>query len=436
MWRKVAFMLMLIMVSVVIFAAKEITICWASWPPADALLALSEEFTEKTGIKVKGLFVPWGQFLDKVSVEFAAKSPTIDILIADSQWLGWLVEGGHIIKLNDWIKELGINLDDFYPNLLRYYGEYPPGSGNYYGLPCETDAEILIYRKDLFEDPKEKEAFKKKYGYELRPPRNLFEMRDIAEFFTRPEQNLYGIATKWSKDYDVVTWDFGWALWNFGGDFWNPETYEVRGYANSAQAVAALEFYKSFVKFAPPGAANFSFDEVNTAMQTGIVAMAIQWAAFAPGFVDPEVSKTYDKVAFMALPPLIEGDPNTAYVPLGGQGMTVSAYSDAKEEVKEFIKWFYTPEVQKKWALYGGLTSFRPVVESPEFEEMYPWNKALKDSIPRLRDFWNIPEYAKLLTVTQENLNAVIAGTLTPREALNKIVEEHEKILREAGYIK
>ena len=60
----------------------------------------------------------------------------------------------------------------------------------------------------------------------------------------------------------------------------------------------------------------------------------------------------------------------------------------------------------------------------------------MKDSIPRLRDFWNIPEYAKLLTVTQENLNAVIAGTLTPREALNKIVEEHEKILREAGYIK
>ena len=90
--RKFLLSLLMLVIVILTFAAKEITICWASWPPADALLALSEEFTKKTGIKVKGLFVPWGQFMDKVSVEFAAKSPTIDILIADSQWLGWLVE--------------------------------------------------------------------------------------------------------------------------------------------------------------------------------------------------------------------------------------------------------------------------------------------------------------------------------------------------------
>ena len=43
----------------------------------------------------------------------------------------------------------------------------------------------LVYRRDLFDDPKEKAAFKGKYGYDLAAPATYDQLRDIAEFFTR-----------------------------------------------------------------------------------------------------------------------------------------------------------------------------------------------------------------------------------------------------------
>ena len=38
------------------------------------------------------------------------------------------------------------------------------------------------------------EAFKAKYGYDLAVPKTYAQMRDIAEFFYRPDENRYGIA--------------------------------------------------------------------------------------------------------------------------------------------------------------------------------------------------------------------------------------------------
>src|SRR5581483_8305135 len=61
-----------------------------------------------------------------------------------------------------------------------------------YADPCEADAVGFAYRKDLFEDPKEKADFKAKYKYDLAPPKTWPQLRDIAEFFTRPDKKLYG----------------------------------------------------------------------------------------------------------------------------------------------------------------------------------------------------------------------------------------------------
>jgi len=407
-----------------------ITVCWASWPPAELLETLSKDFTKSTGIKVKGLFVPWGDFQAKVQTEMQARDRcTLDLVVLDSQWLGWMVEGDHMVELTDWLKnKSNIDLKDYYEATLKAYGEYPPGSGHMYAITCEQDLEGLVYRKDLFEDPKEKAKFKEKYGYELGVPETWAQLRDIAEFFYRPDENLYGLATKWSRDYDVVTWDFAQVLWAYGGDFWDPKTMKVGGIINSPASVKALTFYRDLSKFAAPGAANFSFDQVNVEMQQGRTAMAIQWFAFFPGFVDPEASKTWDKVGFAAVPK----GPNGRFVSLGGQGIGVTKYSKHRDAALKFIDWFQSEQTQWKWARGGGLTGRKSIVNDPKFFEFFPFNKAFRDSLPYAKDIWNIPEYAKLLDVTQENLNKVITGELEPKEALDVIAERHEKILASA----
>ena len=63
----------------------------------------------------------------------------------------------------------------------------------------------MMYRKDLFEDPKEKAAFKAKYGRELEVPQTYSDAKQVAEFFTRPDQGLFGWGQMGGRPYDFAT---------------------------------------------------------------------------------------------------------------------------------------------------------------------------------------------------------------------------------------
>ena len=234
---------------------EELTIWWAQWSPADYLQQIGNDYEEATGIKVTVEQTPWGDFYTRVGTEWAAKGTSYDMIVGDSQWVGQGVTQGHYVDLTDFMVSNGID-KTVTPATLQYYGEYPTGSGKYYAYPTEGDANGWAYRKDLFEDPKEQADFKAKYGYELAVPKTWKELRDIAEFFTRPDKNLYGLAIYTQKDYDAITMGFQNVMFSYGADWGDPTTYKVDGVLNSKEGVAALEFYKELYKFVPPGSSN------------------------------------------------------------------------------------------------------------------------------------------------------------------------------------
>ena len=80
---------------------KTITLCWAAWDPANALVELSKDFTAKNGVKMKFEFVPWPNFADRMLNELNSKGKLCDLIIGDSQWIGGAAESGHYVKLND-----------------------------------------------------------------------------------------------------------------------------------------------------------------------------------------------------------------------------------------------------------------------------------------------------------------------------------------------
>ena len=88
------------------------------------------------------------------------------MIVGDSQWLGKAATAGHYVDLTDWAKT-NVPYGDLAPAAVKNYGEY---AGKLYALPCMSDGTAFAYRKDLFEDSKEKAAFKAKYGRDLAPP--------------------------------------------------------------------------------------------------------------------------------------------------------------------------------------------------------------------------------------------------------------------------
>jgi multiple sugar transport system substrate-binding protein len=337
--------------------------------------------------------------------------------------------GGHYVKLTDWINK-NIAVDEIYGPAMTAFAEYPKGSGEYWALPAEVDANGYVYRTDLFEDPKEMKAFKAKYGYELAPPKTYKELRDIAAFFTRPPE-LYGIATYFSKQYDGITMGFQQVMWSYGGSYGDPKTYKVKGYINSPDSVKALEYYKELVKYSPPDAPNYYWQETLAAYNAGKVAMAMDYFAFLPGAIDPEQNPNYhDKSGFFIAP----AGPKGHYISIGGQGMSISSYSKNMDIAKQYMKWFMQKPVQEKWAILGGFTPHKEVLQSDLFLNATPYNRAFAGSFPYLRDFWAVPEYGQLLDACQTNWNAVIVGSKSAKEALDEIARKHEQIFEENGY--
>ena len=431
----------LMMIVLISGCAKEeasLTIAWAEWDPANFLVELAKDFTNETGIRVTVDQMPWPQFDSKVFTAFAAKADTYDIVIGDSQWLGRGSKGGHYVELTDWMKAKGIDAT-ISPLALKYYGEYPKGSGKYYAVPAEADANGFAYRKDLFEDPREKESFKAKYGYDLDIPETYDQLRDIAEFFTRPQGDppLYGTALFLGKDYDSITMGFQPVMWSFGGSYGDESTYKVEGILNSEAGVKALEFYVDLAKSTPPGSENYYWSECLTAFQQGKVAMTMDFFAFFPGLLAKEKSPYADSTGFFAAP----GQPGpdgklVRHISIGGQGMSISQYSKHQKEAKEFIEWFCKYDNQLKWAELGGFATNSKVLESPEFLKLFPYNPAFVESLKYVKDFWAVPEYAELLQKCQVHWNAAVTGQMSPQEAMDSVARDHEAIFREAGYQK
>ncbi|RJP28559.1 MAG: extracellular solute-binding protein [Candidatus Omnitrophota bacterium] len=393
-------------------------IVWAEWEPANFLDTLADRFTSETGIPVEIVKIPWSNFQQTINNVWAQKSDEYDLIVGDSQWLGIAATQGHYVELTDLVNPIQSNFTD---QSILYYSEYPAGSGRYYGIPCESDALAFAYRKDLFEDSTEQEAFRTRYGRELAPPKTWMEFRDVAEFFTRPPQ-LYGTAISYGKDYDFITMTYEQILWSFGGDFHGPG-FVVDGVINSPVAINALIFLIELLEFNPPGAENFNLDEPGTIFREGKVATAQLWFTFMPPLIS-ETNPYREQTDYFISPGQVHH-----YVSLGGQGISLSAYSKNQDQAIQFLAWFAQDETQLAWAEIGGLSASKAVVASEAFKNAAPYNAAFLESLPLVKDFYNIPEYEALMQSTQNHLHEALLKVETPQQALDNIAREHGQIL-------
>ena len=178
-------------------AAEDLTLCWAAWDPANALVELSKDFEAKSGHSMSFEFVPWPNFADRMLNELNSGGKLCDLMIGDSQWIGAGAENGHYVKLNDFFDANGITMDDFIPATVTGYSEWPKNTPNYWALPAFGDVVGWTYRKDWFERPEIAAEFKEKYGRDLGVPATLEELKDIAQFFQGREidgTTVYGAA--------------------------------------------------------------------------------------------------------------------------------------------------------------------------------------------------------------------------------------------------
>jgi multiple sugar transport system substrate-binding protein len=411
-------------------AQEELTIFWAEWDPANYLQELANLYTAETGVAVTVQTTPWPDFQTKAFAEFNAHGDAYDLVVGDSQWLGAGSVGGHYVDLTDFFAKHNLK-EVFAPATVEAYAEYPKGGGKYWAIPTEGDATGWAYRKDWFEDANEKAAFKAKYGYDLDVPKTWAQMRDIAEFFHRPDSKRYGIAIYTDNAYDALVMGYENALFSFGGDLGDYSTYKVDGIVNSPEAVAALEAYRGLYKFTPPNWGKVFFLENNQAITEGLAAMSMNYFAFFPALANKAANPYADVTGYFANP---AGPSGVQHAALGGQGMSIVTYSKKQEAAFKFLEWFIREDVQKKWAELGGYTCNAKVLASDEFRKATPYNEAFYQSMFMVKDFWAVPEYAELLTQINNRIYPFVVGEQgTAKEALDGLAADWSATFKKYG---
>jgi multiple sugar transport system substrate-binding protein len=211
---------------------KSLTMCWAAWDPANALVELDKDFTKETGIEMKHEFVPWTSYADHFINLLNSHSSECDLIIGDSQWIGGAAENKWYIKLNDFFDKNKISMDSFLPATVVGYAEWPKNTPNYWGLPAMADAVGWTYRKDWFAKPELRAEFKAKYNRELEPPKTWDELIEVSKFFTGKEidgKKVYGSYIFTERGSEGITMGVTNAMYNYGFDYMDPEKpYHMR----------------------------------------------------------------------------------------------------------------------------------------------------------------------------------------------------------------
>ena len=419
----------------------------AGWLPSKLGVDMSPGFSryakERYGYDVSFSFAdaPFGTLFQKAATSLATRSQEYNIIISDSQWLGALATPKWIVPVNDIIaRNPELNIEWWSPSVRSSYQVFPDGSDKLWGFPQVGDVYGIFVRKDILEGPGEADAFRAKFGRQLPTSWDDFERMDfdqwtdLISFFNRPERGYYGMAAQYSREYDAASCPTLSVMRSTGGDVWDPKTGQVQGILDTASNARAMEMYKSWLKYQPPGATNYFIAEVIDAFTQGKAFAAWQWCATGATMI-PAAMK--DKV--MVVPPPSfkrpDGKLYRDYI-IGGQPWVINAFNDPEhmQVAIDFMKWWYLPETQHEYLMKGGMPCDKATCSRADFDDVNPWNKTYKFMLQHSSDFWHDAKFSEMLSAQQEAFTGYYTGQISdPMHALQWTACEQQKALYESG---
>ncbi|WP_207535174.1 extracellular solute-binding protein [Desertivirga arenae] len=393
-------------------------------PFESAMEKLWKKFCDFSGCSLEAELVPLDlhPLYEATIAAGGLKSGDWDVAHINTDWIFEAWTNGDIENLKDYIKD---KPPVEYPQgwsdsllQLQQFGE------DVAGLPFHDGPECFIYRKDLFEDPIEQQAYLGKYGSPLGVPETWQEFHQVAQFFTRPEQNLYGTLFACLPDGHNTIFDFCLQLWTRGGRVIRPD---ASVHLDTPEAIAGLDFYRTIVKdqsAVHPKAFDYESVQAGMAFARGEVAMMVNWFGFASMCEVYEESAVKGKVDITRLP----HDENSESASLNVYWLyTIGSGSRNKKIAYDFIHFATNQENDKLLTLEGGIGCRLSTWNDPEINKVIPYYHKLEMLHKEARSLPQKSNWAQIAEVIDQAvlkaLNTDIPSAEILRQAQEQITE-------------
>lgn len=419
----------------------------------------AKQFQELTGARVNVVHVPFGDLFQRIMIPFQTGQNAYDVLFYGSLWVG---------DLNPYLEPLPKAYLDTpgMKDLTTNYRAVATWGDKMIQYPIDGDRHYMKYRKDVFENEAHKKKFKEKTGRELTVPRTWEEYDEVATFFngwdwagdgqphfgsaevTKRDDLMFSAfisrAAAYAKHPDVK-----------GGFYFDLQTMEPL--INSPGFVRALEMFIKAQKYFPPGGNNFGLGDEIFSFGGGQALLSYSWD---DAFIQAQQtdSKIRNKVAAAPLPGSHEvwnrktgkwdkfSEPNYAPYITWGWTSGVSKASKNKDVAFDYLCFFSNEANTENDLQIGrfGVNPYRNAHFQPSlWTGKLGWDKEVASSYidtlssmdkSRNRVFdLRVPGVNQFMTSLSAGVAAAMAGQKTPKQALDDVAREWNRIVERVG---
>lgn len=335
---------------------RPLRLCLLKCSSADATYTLARRYTALTGKPVEIVALPY-ETLNQRMVDQTLMDD-FDIVQTNRPWLNSCVCSGMVLPLDPYISAESLE----YPPVIM--NAFSLVNGRLYSVPYMMGAQMLFYRKDLFNNLRYQRLYYEQYQQELRPPRTWWEFDRIAAFFTRslnPESPVeYGTvmgAVSENAVYSYIP-----RLWELGC-----EVYDTLGNSqlSSRESVQALKQLQDLMRYcSPPAAQEKWFGQIQSFFNGEIAMINVYESHLIDGhrYANSRIMGKYD-VALAPGPASVQG----------GWVLTLSAKTAQPEDAADFLRWFSASENIIPFNMLGGSNPGSVMLDTPELIAGYPW---------------------------------------------------------------
>lgn len=371
---------------------NEITIIGEDSSNLQALNSLKKTFEEDTKLKLTFRPNTFKNAKNKPLHDFRLHTGIYDVILQYNFSLSTYVENKYIWPIDSLLKKYNKRNTDFEKDLFDapwkevgwYYKDIKKtnkDSIQKIGYPFATNTILLVYNKNFFENKKNKNDFKRKYGRDLDVPVDWEQFRQVAEFFTKGDTS--GICMQGAEDswlyYEYCTILYGMGGSIFKKDYGWESDMDNEITITSPESVAATKYYLNLYKNCNKEAF-FTVDATEQVklIKKGKVAMGLVWSDYLTRFKDENGYST--EFGFAPIP-IIDEDHQMS--PIAGGCYYINRDTKLPEAAIDFILYMMQPETQVQLALNGLCSPLKSTYRDKRVKEKIPYSQALAISLER-----------------------------------------------------